>query len=462
MSIKSQSLGTQLIVSLGVLLSIFAIVQAITSYDLARVGVNAVLDSRLSNVAERVRDVFEEAIPHRSQSSQNADDIVVLVWEPGHRAPVRTTDSAVVFDRSAEPGFSDQKVNRESWRVYTLIAPDNDVIQVAQRNSVRKRMAEASAVKGLLPILVLIPAVWIAVYVCVRRAFGVLNRLGKRVQEIDSASLVPLPASGLPVELLPFVNSINRMIERLGESMQLEREFISDAAHELRTPLTALRLQADNLQGDIAPCNQERFQVLRQIIDRTSVLVSQLLQLARADSQLVERAVGDIEVTGVVTAIVADLLPIARAKRIDIGADELSEAYTRMREPDLRVIVKNLVDNALRYTPEGGSVDLRVHAGDGQVSIEVRDTGPGIPEALLPRVFDRFFRVSQSIEGSGLGLAIVQAIVLRHDGEIVLRNRSDGCSGLQAVVTFPLSRAISCESHPRRHGPPVEEPMEVA
>jgi two-component system OmpR family sensor kinase len=288
---------------------------------------------------------------------------------------------------------------------------------------------------------VLIPAVWLAVFLCVSRAFAVLNRLGRQVREIDFAKLAPLRASGLPSELHPFVSSINRMIERLDESLKLERDFISDAAHELRTPLTALKLQADNLQSDIVPCNQRRFNALRQTIDRTSLLVAQLLQLARADARIAEPALSQIEVTGVVTSVVAELLPIAMARRIDIGAGEMSKAVVPLTEPDLRAIVKNLVDNALRYTPQGGVVDLRVCTRDERVVIEVEDTGPGIPEPLLRRVFDRFFRVNHGIEGSGLGLAIVRAIVERHGGTISLRNRNDGQTGLCATVAF---RALAC------------------
>ncbi|WP_321910070.1 sensor histidine kinase [Paraburkholderia sp. J11-2] len=451
MKSKARSLGTQLVLSLGIVLSIFTITQAISSYDLARVGVNAVLDSRLSNVAQRVRDMFEDAIPRHSAGSLNADDIVVLVWEPGLERPARTTDSAVIFDRDAAPGFSDQFVNREAWRVYTLVAPDNDVVQVAQRISVRQRMAEASAFRGLLPVFILIPAVWLAVYVCVRRSFRVLKRLGQQARAIDSAHLVPLSARGLPVELIPFVCSINRMIRRLDASMKLERDFIADAAHELRTPLTALKLQADNLEGDIAPSSEERFRALRQTIDRTSQLVAQLLQLARADSQVVETATDEPEVTHVVTSVVADLLPIARAKGIDIGAGKLSAAKVRIPESDLRALVKNLVDNALRYTPEGGSVDLRVFAVHGRAHIEVTDTGPGIPDALLTRVFDRFFRCNHGVEGSGLGLAIVRAIVQRHGGTISLHNRRDGQNGLRAVVTFALA---GCETPGQIRGGP--------
>ncbi|WP_322046454.1 HAMP domain-containing sensor histidine kinase [Paraburkholderia sp. J67] len=437
MRIKTRSLSTQLIVSLGLLLSIFGIVQGVGSYRLALVGVNALLDDRLSNVASRIRDVYEAAIPRRSNGSGNVDDIVVIVWTAEHHSPARTTDSTVEFNRNSPTGFSQQIAAHEAWRVYTLVTYD-EVIQVGQRISVRVRMAQDSAAHALMPIFLLIPAVWIAVYICVRRAFRVLDRLGRRAQAIDSTHLEALPDEGLPVELLPFVSSINRMIQRLDDSMQLERDFISDAAHELRTPLTALKLQADNLQGDIAPQNRERFQALRRGIERTSALVAQLLQLARADAQLTSTPPASLELTELVASVVSELLPIANQKRIDIGASELMPARVRATESDLRAVVKNLIGNALRYTPDGGSVDLRVLAVEGYARIDIADTGPGIPEDALPRVFDRFFRVNHGIEGSGLGLAIVRAIVTRYGGRVMLENRHDGVTGLRAVVDIPL------------------------
>jgi two-component system OmpR family sensor kinase len=249
----------------------------------------------------------------------------------------------------------------------------------------------------------------------------------------------------VPTELLPFIRSINLMIERLARSVESERKFISDAAHELRTPLTALQLQADNLQRDIMPSNQERFRALQGGITRSSNLISQLLRLARADAppvgQSLTRAMVSVDVAAAVVNAIADVLPIAMQRGIDIGADEMVSANVRAIELDVGTVIKNLVSNAVRYTPDGGTIDLSTRVQNGMVDVEVTDTGPGIDETLLPRVFDRFFRANTDIEGSGLGLSIVKAIVTRYGGTVTLRNRSDGQSGIVATVSFPIEPA---------------------
>jgi two-component system OmpR family sensor kinase len=242
----------------------------------------------------------------------------------------------------------------------------------------------------------------------------------------------------VPTEIEPFILSINRMIERLAQSIDAERKFIADAAHELRTPLTALQLQADNLQRDIVPGNQERFRELRSGIARSGSLITQLLRLARADAPVNGTAVARVDLAAVVTAAVADVLPIALQRGIDIGAEKMVSAHVRAVEADVGMAVRNLVGNAVRYTPDGGTIDLHMRLHDRMVCVEVIDTGPGIAEELLPRVFDRFFRANPDIEGSGLGLSIVKAIVARYDGTVTLRNRVDGPSGIVAAVCFPV------------------------
>jgi two-component system OmpR family sensor kinase len=196
-------------------------------------------------------------------------------------------------------------------------------------------------------------------------------------------------------------------------------------------------LQADNLQRDIVPGNQERFQELRRGIARSGAMIAQLLRLARADASLQREAMTRVDVSEVVVAAVAEVLPIAMKRNIDIGAEEMASAYVKAIEADLGIAVRNLVSNAIRYTPDGGTVDLRTELRNQMVWIEVIDSGPGIAPDLLPRVFDRFFRANTEIEGSGLGLSIVQAITAKYGGGASLRNRDDGHSGIVASIGFP-------------------------
>jgi two-component system OmpR family sensor kinase len=437
-----KSLRNQLVVALGLLVSVIGIVQGVSSYHLCKTGISALLDLRLEQVAARMRDGFAEGIPENpARGSQDDRDVAVVVWKPGSDQPFRTTDPSVRFSPDAQTGFSNATVNGESWRLFTRQEPTM-TIQVAQRSSVRRELAEASATKTLWPIAVLLPLVWLAVVLVVQRSLRELNRLGNEVQAIDAGHLQPLPTVGVPAEISPFILSINTMIERLAKSIESERKFIADAAHELRTPLTALQLQADNLAPHIAPGNQERFHELQRGIARSGSLITQLLRLARADAPMNGNALARVDVSVVVRNAVADVLPIAFQRGLDLGAQEMMTAHVRAVETDIGMAVKNLIANAVRYTPDGGTIDLRMRREGDMVRVEVTDTGPGIPDELLPRVFDRFFRANANIEGSGLGLSIVKAIAARYNGEVTLRNRDDGQSGIVAAIGFPIEESV--------------------
>jgi two-component system, OmpR family, sensor kinase len=435
------SLRNNLVIALGILVSVVAIVQGISSYQLCRAGMSALLDLRLEQVAVRMSNGFADTIPATPvRGSQPARDIVITIHKPWSSVPLRSTDPALRLPEDADAGFSSRDVDGERWRIFTLRDPGT-LIQVAQRSSVRDDLERKTALTTLWPMLVLLPLVLLAVLLIVHFSLRKMNQLGNEVQGIDASHLSPLPVKGVPSELLPFVGSINRMIGRLAQSIEAERKFIADAAHELRTPLTALQLQADNLQPHIVQGNQERFQELRSGIARSGALISQLLRLARADAAAPPNTSEVTDVSTIVVDAVSGVLPLAAARGIDIGAEEMSPDRVAAPAADVAVAVKNLVSNAVRYTPDGGTIDLSTRTQDNLLWIEVTDTGPGIPPELLPRVFDRFFRANLDVEGTGLGLSIVRAITRKYGGEAVLRNRSDGHSGIVAAVGFPLAQA---------------------
>ncbi|SAK89593.1 sensor kinase [Caballeronia hypogeia] len=435
-----KSLQNQLVVALGLLVTVIGIVQGVSSYQLSKTGMSALLDMRLEQVAARLRDGLADSLPKNpARGTQDDRDVVAVVWKPDERLPFRTTDPSLHFSRDEKPGFSGVEVNGEHWRIFTRQEPTMTIL-VAQRSSVRHELTTEAATLTLWPIAVLVPLVWIAVVLVVRRSLRQLKRLGAEVQAIDMGHLQPLPTIGVPAEIAPFVHSINTMIERLAKAIEKERKFIADAAHELRTPLTALQLQADNLAPHIVAGNQERFQELRRGIARSGGLITQLLRLARADAPMEGAPLARVDLAEVVTGAVADVLPLAIARGLDIGAEEMVSAHVRAVETDIGMAVKNLVSNAVRYTPDGGTIDLRMRRDGEMAWVDVIDTGPGIDEALLPRVFDRFFRANPDIEGSGLGLSIVKAIAARYGGDVTLRNRGDGGSGIVASIGFPVEK----------------------
>jgi two-component system OmpR family sensor kinase len=229
---------------------------------------------------------------------------------------------------------------------------------------------------------------------------------------------------------------MNALIERLRQTLAQQQKFLSEAAHELRTPITAIRLQIDNLAEDTETLTvRTDLDDLRQGSRRASTLVDQLLRMARYDAKAepVHREIVDL--AEIALMAVADHVPLAESRVIDLGVLSSQRTLIEGDERDLRVLIGNLIDNAIKYTPSGGTVDVEVSVRNGHSLVIVQDTGPGIDPALLPRISDRFFRAAPAtVEGSGLGLAICQAIADRHGLTLSYINRRDR-DGLMVTVT---------------------------
>jgi two-component system, OmpR family, sensor kinase len=442
-NLSGRSLSAQLIVAVSIVIAVVAAVHACAAYVVARSETDSLLDSRLRDVAIQLAAGMADIImPLPDPGPRRPEDLEIQVWTGSQLQPSRATDPTIRFSRDARVGFSDQMVDGEAWRMFTVHATDR-IVEVGQRVWVRTRIAERSAARSLWPTAVLTPFIWLSMILVVRRTMRQLDTLARQVKAIDLDRPDPLSAQGVAADLLPFVTSINAVFKRLSDVRESEKKFILDAAHELRSPLTALQLQADNLRSSISAVNVERFEELRRGILRGGNLVVQLLQLARADAQVSESESAEINLREIVTDVIADLLPLAAARRIDLGVEKIDDVSLDATHADLRTVIKNLIDNAIRYSPPGATVDVRVSRRGAGVAIEVIDQGPGIAPDMLTRVFERFARVgSAEVEGTGLGLAIVRAIMQKYGGTATLANRADGHRGLVANVTFPLAQPL--------------------
>jgi two-component system OmpR family sensor kinase len=273
----------------------------------------------------------------------------------------------------------------------------------------------------------------------VNTAFAPLVRASAEAEAVGVGRLKPLEISHVPKEVRPFTDSINRMIARVQRGVEAEKRFVADAAHELRTPITAMQLRVDNLANAPDEASRgERVQDLRDALSRSATTIRQLLELARADARLEDANLASVDVREVIQKLVADLLPLADAEKIDLGVKRFEPTRVHAREGELRMALRNLIENALRYTPAGGCIDIEVFEEGEHAIVRVTDTGPGIPEASLERVFDRFYRLDTSgVDGSGLGLSIVKSVIAKYRGDVVLANRRDSRSGLIATTTLP-------------------------
>lgn len=392
-------------------------------------------------------DRYHLTEPQASNSSSAADS------DPESHVFVQrlSTASSISSNTDANPplalptnlrdGIQTTRIGDETYRVLVRTLGNGERLAVAQDTAVRDEIARDSALSALMPFLILFPILLLVVAILVRKIFKPVADLSIEIDQRGEQELHPIVAEALPAEIRPFVGAINRLLGRVERSMGEQRRFVTDGAHELRSPLTALSLQAERLADSEMSANAHaRLNTLRQGIERGRTLLDQLLALARAQASATTPN-STASVQQVYRRVLEDLMPLAEAKGVDLGVVSDVDAQVRANEIDLITLVNNLVDNAIRYTPAGGRVDLSVSNTNGMTSIVVEDSGPGIPETERERVFDPFYRVLGSDEiGSGLGLSIVQAISVRVGAKVSLGPVNDESkSGLRVKVIFPLA-----------------------
>jgi two-component system OmpR family sensor kinase len=289
-------------------------------------------------------------------------------------------------------------------------------------------------------LLVLLPVLGILIWITIGRGLRPLERMAQALDRRTPDSLDALPQEGLPSEIQPLVQALNELLARLARALESQKAFVADAAHELRTPLTAVQLQIQ--LAERAKTDEERaaaFAQLKRGQSRAAHLVQQLLTLARQEPGVAPPPHSTVNLAELARLVVSEYAPLAAKKNVDIGLTHEAQADISGDREALRVMLGNLVDNAIRYTPMGGTVDVALHLQERQAVIEVCDTGPGIPQEERARVFDRFYRREGThVAGSGLGLAIVKNIADRHHAAVELGDRVPG-PGLCVSVKFPLA-----------------------
>lgn len=340
-------------------------------------------------------------------------------------------------------GMRDATRKGKPVRLVLRTRSDGSRFAVAQSTGVRDEIAGDMAFRTVLPIAALIPCLMLVIAFVIAQSLRPMVQLADELDARPADNMTPLPLRGLPSELNPFVSSIDGLFRRVHETMKQQRRFIADAAHELRTPLTALSLQAENLdQVELPPAARERLAVLRQGMARSKHLLEQLLALARHDAAPPDRARWKIvELDQAARGVVADLLREAASRGVDLGFDRAESVPVPGEPMMLSAMIRNLVDNALRFTPEGGKIDVAIYRDGGTGVLHVEDTGPGVPPEEIGRIFEPFFR-SQRPEGDGvgLGLSIVKRIVDRQGGSIEAANIVEpGRTGLRVVVRLPAA-----------------------
>ncbi len=396
-------------------------------------------DYQLQQLARSLRSQLS-ITPHLQLPTDSGDvDYVVEIWDLfGSR--VYMSRSGLPLSHQIVLGYADLSLGGERWRAFGL-STEFGVVQVAQPWRVRRDLAGAAALRVVLPLLPLLLLAAVAIAWVVSRSLAPLSRVAEEVRQRDSRSLAPIREVPVPGEVAPLVQALNHLLQRLAAAFAAQRSFVADAAHELRSPLTALGLHLQLL--DRAPDEAARRLAqgkLNEAVDRASRLVEQLLTLARNEPEALPFDGQPVALDEAARAGAGDVAPLILARGTDLSLDAAQGVTVQGDAEALRVLVRNLVDNAVRYSGPGARVRIRVAAADGGAQLEVEDDGPGLPAEEQGRVFNRFYRRGDAPEGgSGLGLAIVRAIAERHGAVIALDNVHP--HGLLVRVRFPPPEA---------------------
>lgn len=430
---------------LWVLLTMVAVTWVATatiSYLDARHEIDELLDAHLAQsasllIAQSGHDLTG-VVEHAPQLHRYGRGVAFQFWENG--LVLRLHSANAPDSRLAKPdeGFANSEVEGKRWRVFSAWdAKRHYLLQVGEQTKQRDEIATTMARNMLVPLFIALPALGLVIWFGINRAMRPLRLLTQQVADRAPDNLATLELAEAPSEVAPLVANLNRLFGRLHDSIEGERRFTADAAHELRTPLAALRAQAQVARG--ATADVERDRALDNVIvgcDRASHLIEQLLTLARLEPQGFHAHRGPCDLRVLARSAAAELAPAAHAKRMEIELDEGSPVMIRADARLLGVLLRNLVDNGVRYSPAGTSIRMRVGEEARRAFVTIADEGPGVAEDERPKLGQRFHRMlGTQASGTGLGLSIAKRIAELHDGAISFTAGEHG-AGLVVTVTF--------------------------
>ena len=443
--IPSHSLRARLLGLLLACIVLVAAAQFFIAYRTALSEADDIFDYHMQQMALALRAgqpiSSSGATVERRGEAENGD-FLIQIW---------TTDGVRVFEsmdsqelpQLAVLGFSNVKARDKTYRVLS-VQTASQTIQVAQDEAARREIAGRLALRTAAPIALMAPLLMLLMWWVVSQSLLPVARVRRQVAERQARDLSPVSESGLPDEIRPLVIELNLLFKRVQDAFEAQQHFVADAAHELRSPLAALKLQIQGLQR--ASGNEARGLAITRLssgIDRATRLVEQLLVLARQEASMAAGMKPTlVSLAAICRLALEDMIAVAQERSIDLGLSHADETSIEGYPEALRILIRNLLDNAVKFSPQGGRIDLAVHVREGAVELVVDDSGPGIPIEYRERVLDRFYRVDGSrTAGSGLGLAIVKSVAERHGAELALDD-SAGLGGLRVTVRFPTPAPV--------------------
>ncbi len=412
-----------------------------TYFD-ARDELNELLDAHLAQatvllVAQSSHELDEIEIEHTMMPHKYSPRLAFQVWQDGNILRIHSVNAPSQPLAKKQRGFSDSIIDGQSWRVFSSWdSSGENLIQVAELNDVRDQLSSTIANNLLKPVLISLPLLALLLWASVARGLRPLVKLTAEIARRQPDNLAPLDAESVPREVVPLIERLNHLFESIAASMNKERRFTADAAHELRTPVAAIKAHVQVAQG--ATSKEERMHSLANAIigcERATHLIEQLLTLSRADTFVIDVS-EHCQLRSIAAETIALLVPAARDKgvRIELLAD--NETLLSGNPVLLRVLLRNLLDNSVKHTAPGTTVQVDIAEDATTVSLSVSDDGPGIPEQERAKVSERFYRpLGTQSSGSGLGLSIVKRIAEVHHATMQIAPAS-GDKGLRVIVIF--------------------------
>ena len=432
------------------------------------------LEDRVTVLAQQVKEYngqLNAQMPYTARDILRADDVDNVYFQvsgPQRELVVGDSDLPLPNDEDKPVPWSvhlrdDQMRNTEVRVAYTYVnlqvQKTGDtryaLVQVAETLDKRSQLAN-QIIKGvILPEFIILPIALTLLWFALARGLSPLTTLQDHIRSRRSDDLSPIDSRGVPEEISPLVRSLNDMLERLSQSIQVQKRFIADAAHQMKTPLAGMRMQSELALRQVSRDEiQLSLEQLSKSSESATRLVNQLLALARAENQSPQSTpLTAIDLSELARSVVQDWVQSAFARRIDLGFEEANHPVLMLGDATmLREMINNLIDNALRYTQENGRVTVRIRADEERklAILEVEDNGPGIAPAERTHVFERFYRILGSqVEGSGLGLAIVREIAQQHGAGIDIfsnpRSNEVKLPGCLFRISMPALAAASSD-----------------
>ena len=435
------SLKKRLILYISVFSIALGCLLIFSAYRIALEEINEVLDAQMQNLAERVAAHDPEPIRSQFDPSQHyhEEDLFVDVWSYANQDH-KTHALNLLIHPVDKAGFYTHKTAQDIWHTYVLPL-EHYQVQVSQQQSTRQRLALELAGSMFIPYLLFMPFVIWGLSWIISRSLQPLDDFKAELAQRDSDELSVIQLNDYPVEIVPTITEMNHLFERISSSQQEQRQFIADAAHELRTPITALNLQMQILLKQFP--EDHDLQNLSKGLIRIQHLVSQLLNLAKQDASILDvETKQQFLLNQVAVNCVEQLIHLAMQKEIDLGVERQEAVLLNSQESAVHSIIFNLIDNAIKYTPNQGMINVSVFEQEGFAMVQVEDSGPGIAPELHEQILKRFYRIHHHLEmGSGLGLSIVDKATERLGGKISF-SKSASLGGLQVNVQLPLIKPL--------------------